>query len=246
MNIRDFFSVKTKTKTKETTDMKESKKKEINKNIDESKYIGHEEVEEIDIDESKPKFMIGKYNLYNMFLEKKKKNYNIMIKHFGKSEKIKFKLSYLKSPFGVEMYSHKEIVNLEFTNHETNNLSFNNYTIFKQLDDMFSKLNTKTEESNNFININSYQLNSLNGLHYSPLLKERPNNYDPLARFHLRKVKNTIATKCYKKVDGKLEQISVFEIKGKMMEVELELSSLWISDDSYGIVIVINQITIIG
>ena len=231
MNIKHFFGVKS-TKTDEA-------KKQI-------EPIGHmEPTDEPDEPTDKPTFMIGKYNMYNMFLKKQKKSYQIMVKYFGKPDVIRFKLSYLKSPFGVEQYAYKEIVNLEFVNHLKNNLSHNNYAIIKQLDDLLSKLNTKAPEIENFMYINSDQLNVLNGLYYSPLVKQRPDGFDPLVRLHLRKVKNTIATKCYQKVGDKLEPMSVFEIKGRMVDVELELSSLWVSNDSFGVVIVINKIVVI-
>lgn len=235
MNIKHFFGVKN-TKSKK----EDEKPKQV-------EPIGHEEpTDEPDEPIDKPKFMIGKYNLYNMILKKQKKNYQIMVKYFGKPDKIRFKLSWLKSPFGVEQYAHKEIVNLEFLNHLKNNLSHNNYAVFKQLDDMLGKLNTKAHDIDNFIYLTTDQLNALNGLHYSPLIKQRPNEFDPLVRLHLKKVKDTITTKCYKKVNDKLEEISVFEIKGHMVEVDLELSSLWVSNDSYGVVIVINKIVVIG
>ena len=240
MNIKQFFGVK-------STNAKKNDEKPKIEPLGYKEPIGHEEpTDEPDEPVDKPKFMIGKYNLYNMILKKQKKNYQILVKYFGKPDKIRFKLSWLKSPFGVEQYAHKEIVNLEFVNHLKNNISHNNYAVFKQLDDMLGKLNTKVTEIDNFIYLTADQLNALKGLYYSPLIKSRPNDFDPLVRLHLKKVKDTIATKCYKKVNDKLEEISVFEIKGHMVEVDLELSSLWVSNDSFGVVIVINRIVVIG
>jgi hypothetical protein len=251
MNIKHFFGVE-KPKPTKSTKPKESNQAKSNVSK-EPTYIGHEEVLIDEINETQQSnqpdiFAIGKYNLYQMVLKKQKKqkkNYQIMVKHQGQLDKIKFTQSWLKCPFGVEEYAGKAIINLEFHNHETNNLSYNNYAIMKQIDDAFNKLNTQNPDINKFVHIPKQLLNEMDKCYYSPLIKPR-SDYDPLVRVHLKKIQNTIATQCNIKINNQLEPTSVYEIKGHALEVEFELSSMWFVGDTYGVVLVANRITILG
>ena len=239
MDIRHFFGTKKpKPKPKEIKKVDEVPINDIGK-------LEPDEPSDDDIveDDAIDKFMVGKYNMYNMVLKRQRKNYQILVKHKNNIEKIRFGLSWLRSPFGVEEYAHKEIVNLEFPNHLKNNLSHNNFTIIRQIDDAFKDISKEK-----FPHLPHNFIQDIEGLSYSPLIKPRPGNYDPLVRIHLRKTKNTITTRCYKKdsTNGKLEDVSIYEIKGHMVEIEFELGSLWVSDDSYGVILIANRVIILN
>jgi hypothetical protein len=217
MNINDYFV----------------NKKEIDANTS-------EELESVE----EPKYVIENFDLYDLCVKKQKINYKLFIKNKNLLSNIKIKLQWVKSPFGVEKYLFKEIINLEFTNYKNKNYSYNNYSKINQIEEAFNKLNTDSVHTNNFKHLYGSFLNDLKGLDFLPSIKMRPDKFDPLFRVHLKKTKNLITTKIFKKNKDKYEHGSIHDIKDKMLEVELELSTIWIKNNDYGLIWLIDRIII--
>jgi hypothetical protein len=193
------------------------------------------------------KYTIGNINLYDLWIKKQKINYKLFIKNKESIAPIKIVLSWLKCPFGVEKYFFKEIINLEFTNYKNKNYSYNNFAKISQIDEAFNKLNIDKEHVNNFKHLSNFFLGEIKELNYMPSIKTRPENFDPLFRIHLKKSKNTITTNFFfKKKDGKYEHSSVNDIKDKMLEIEIELSNIWIKNNDYGLIWIANKIIILS
>ena len=189
----------------------------------------------------KKKFMVDNYDLYNLYTVKQSKNYKLFVKEYNNTKVIRLTFNSIKLPFGIEKYEGKDIVNLEFVNHKTNNESHNNYSILKQTDKLFKKLYTSYQIDNfKYISKFSKIIEDVEGKEYVTSVKERPGKYDPLLRVHLRKNKGVVTAGIFSK-DGHI--IHQDDIKGEEVEVEIELGSLWTTNEKYGLVWYVNNIT---
>ena len=188
-------------------------------------------------------YLVDKYNLFNLIFIKNKKNYSILIKDWqeinGKKKKITkkvlFKTPLMTIPFGIEKYFFKDIINLEFLNYEKDNICKNFYSLICQIDNFMSKIlwNNKFQ---NELGLEDNFINELKNKKYLSCIKIRPNNFDPLLRTHLSKKGNQINTQFFTEdIDKKKSLININNLEKKIGYFVIELSSLWINNDNYGL-----------
>lgn len=188
------------------------------------------------------KCMIGCYDLNKLrFIQQQNKNtFKIMyLNAEDQYKKIIYKTPIVNIPFGVEKYNFKDIINVEFTNLKGSNEVYNFYTQIKQIDEFLTNLNkedNKDTHSVDFINNLNYELvNNIKGKTYISCIRENK-KYDPMLRTHVRKTKKMIKSKVYKNK----KEFPILSMKRDKGFFTIELGSLWISDDSYGIIIYFN------
>ncbi len=141
----------------------------------------------------------------------------------------------MKIPFGIEKYFFKDIVNLEFLNFENNNYCKNFYSIICQIDSFMSKLSWNNSFQKE-LNLDDNLLNELKNKNYVSCLKTRPNNYDPLLRTHLSKKGSQIVTQFFTEdINKRKSFINNNELEKKIGYFVIELGSLWINNDNYGL-----------
>jgi hypothetical protein len=151
------------------------------------------------------------YELNKINLIDDKKSFRI---RYSGVNKILLNIKDVYSPFGIENYNKKDILNLELTS-ETND-KYNNMVLIKQLDNYFKNLNESKKE--------------LNNLSYTSPIKIISDN------------KIQIRTHLAKKMDIKSNNQKNIEIKNKKFNIELEFSSIWMYNQNYGIVLTVNMI----
>jgi hypothetical protein len=151
------------------------------------------------------------YELNKINLIDDKKSFRI---RYSGVNKILLNIKDVYSPFGIENYNKKDILNLELTS-ETNE-KYNNIVLIKELDNYFKNLNETKKE--------------LSELNYISPIKIISDN------------KIQIRTHLAKKLDIKTNNQKNIEIKNKKFNIELEFSSIWMYNQNYGIVLTINMI----
>lgn len=166
---------------------------------------------------------MNEINLDNIYLVKSKSNYIIYSDH-KKKDRIQLKLCNVRCPFGVEKYMGKEIINFEFQNKKNDNISINNYNTIIIIDNYFKKISKE-----------------LDNVGYMSCMR-CTYGCDPLLRTHVSS-KNNLITTIVKKEN---ENLSIYDIKDKFCDIVIELSSIWKRTDSYGLIITIKEIELIG
>ncbi len=150
------------------------------------------------------------YDLNKINLIDDKKSFRI---RYAGVNKVLLKIEDVYSPFGIENYNKKNILNLELTSKTNDN--HNNIVLIKELDNYFKNLNETKKE--------------LNGLNYNSPIKILSDN------------KIQIRTHLAKNINIKTNQKNI-EIKNKNFDIELEFSSIWLYGGNYGIVLTVNII----
>lgn len=167
------------------------------------------------------------------FLKQKSKSKNIsvnlMLKEYGKYEQIKLFSSAL-IPFGIEKFYGKELLNVELGD---NNKEYNTLSLIKQLDSYLSNINNLPKSLSNVI------ANKV----YISCIKQTKNTNKSLLRMHVRKNKNRYITNFVYKNDEPILDLS--QLKKKRCDISITVNNLWISDESYGMLIYINYCKII-
>lgn len=151
------------------------------------------------------------YELNKINLIDDKKSFRI---RYCGVNKILLNIKDIYSPFGIENYNKKNILNLELTT-ETNE-KYNSFVLIKELDNYFKNLHESKKE--------------LNNLNYTSPIKILSEN------------KIQIRTHLAKKLEIKTNNQKNIEIKNKKFNVELEFSSIWIYNDNYGVILTVNII----
>jgi len=154
------------------------------------------------------------------FTKNKTNTYNIFLIKNNRPTKIKINTPTMFSPFGIESYNNKLIMNLEFYNIDSNNQMYNFFSYIKTLD--------------NILTTNPPQ--ELTNKTYISCIKERNNN--PLLRIHLRVIKTNIITAI---TDYDNKYVTTDSVKNKKIQGELEIGTLWYTDETYGIIIYANS-----
>lgn len=173
------------------------------------------------------------YNLENIrFTHNKKKSYKISYCNYKKYSPIFLTIPNTGAPFGIENYSFKDIVNIEL-NHTINNDLHNVHSALLCFDTFFSNLC-----ENKYI---SQEMRAdLQGKKYISCLKQKSPEFSPLLRTHLKKNGNNIQTIFYKNVNNARQLIPPYSIKNKLCRFVVVLDSLWFTDDSFGLFILLN------
>ena len=187
-------------------------------------------------------YPIENYDFFNLFFLKTKNNYKIFNRSqknsVSLSEKLKFVSPILSIPFGVETYLGKEVLNIELTNLKKDNKIYNFYNMLKTIDNFFEKLswNYKIQKGIKSA-LPSDLLNLLKNKKYVSCIKNRPNNFDPLFRTHLKRNKKIMSSVFFKFEDNNKNKVIIAtdELKGKKANFILELEFLWIKNDNYGL-----------
>ena len=157
----------------------------------------------------------------NIVLIKERNSYKIYIKDGSRYKKIKLISPILSLPFGREVYNHKNILNIEFTDKEKSNEVYNFFSRIREIDNIFRKM---------IYNKECKIIQDIENKSFYPTLRYR-NNFDPLMRTY---IKNNCSF-----IDGD-NSISINELKGKSGNLIIELNSMWITKDSYGLTWITN------
>ena len=157
--------------------------------------------------------LINSFDSKKIILIEDKKNYRI---RYSAVDKLIINISNAYSPFGIEKYNKKDILNIELTNNS--NINNNIISLIKEIDNYFLNLGEIKSEFKNFIytspikNISDEKINIR--CHLSNKLKIKTKDNNPES----------------------------FILKKKNFKIELEFSSIWLFNESYGIVLTINSI----
>lgn len=149
---------------------------------------------------------------------------------FVKGEKYKFLTEKCTIPFGVEKYSNKDIVNLEFD--VTDNNAHNYVALIRDIDKIFGKIN-KNERT--YMKVPYGIHREFEKTYYTPSLRNRENNKIH-HRCHLKKgvIHSSL---CKTNNNEPNEQIEPKYIKG-----EIVLDHIWKHKDMYGLVWMLTDI----
>ena len=151
------------------------------------------------------------YELAKINLIDDKKSFRI---RYSGVNKVILNIKDVYSPFGIEKYNKKDILNLELTSNT--NDSHNMTVILKELDNYFKNLSNDKKE--------------LNELNYT----------SPIKIIGEKKIQ--IRTHLAKKLNIKTNDQKNIEIKNKKFNIELEFSSIWIYNENFGLVLTVNTI----
>lgn len=147
--------------------------------------------------------------------------YNIYNKEDDKRKKYIIKTPELYTPFGLEKYNDKYILNMEI-----------------EKGSEFSRLLVNID--NFFMNIESVNSDNIGERDYYMSLKSREKYNSSLLRTQLKQSKNIITTDI-KDIDNNI--LSINDIKsGDKLILYIEISRLWLNDKSYGLNYDIKQI----
>ena len=178
----------------------------------------------------------GKVDFSKLYLMTEKKGYRIVYN----MSKLQIKTPMVFSPFGIENYNGKDILNLEVKNIGNDQANF--VHVMSTFDRLYHHFSDKSiiNDTNKvpFINVQQYAILSkdLCGKTYTTFLKHGTQGKH--VRTHLTK-----NTEIYKIVNGK--KLPTTEIKGKKLVCEIELANLWVYGVSYGLTWNINKIEVL-
>ncbi len=174
-------------------------------------------------------YIVGEYDLYNIVFKKMRSNYKIFcLDKSHKYNNLILQTPYMKLPFGREIYYHKDIMNIEFTNYKQDNTMYNMFTTIQHIDKFFKKLLDSNYNKYLIKKMRNRSTINLNGKQYDSCIKYRPNNFAPLLRTHIKK--NTIFID---KVDKQL--IDYNNLKSKYGKFSLHIGTLWVTKYKYGL-----------
>ncbi len=149
-----------------------------------------------------------------------------------KLQKYAFETPVVLTPFAVEKYKGKLILNLEMIDYINDKEMNQFYHHMIEMDKFFAELDLIENDDHDTHDTN------LKSKRYTSIIRQR-GKYPPQLRTHLKKGKNMVITKYY---EGK-EEKSIFDIeKGQKIKCILEIGSIWIYNNSYGLVISVQRI----
>lgn len=199
--------------------------------------------------EIKEAHKVGKHNLYDIVSipqGKKKDTFKLFTMSLFGTERIMLKSPPMNLPFGIERYNNKDILNAEFTNNK-DNFIYNFYNTVKQVDRFMEKLSTDNDHKFKLTRDNTALLNRIHDKSYVESIKKRPEKFDPLFRLHLKSNKNVYTTKFFSlnKDTQEKKYLQPSSIKGRMCILTIELSSVWTTSDSYGLLWYVDSIRVL-
>ncbi len=146
---------------------------------------------------------------------KYKKNFLILD---NENKKISFEINNIKTPFGIENYNEQKILNIIIDPNKYNQ----HHNLIININKLESDLNNK-KFTNKIIDID------IKDKKYHSILKYNPNNNNYILRTHIIGIPNIYTT-----INNKKFIVSEDDIKDKNLNVQLEISSMWITDDQFG------------
>lgn len=163
----------------------------------------------------------------------------------GKSFKIQGPIC--ESPFGVELYNNKEIVNLHFNkliagDDGVMGNKINNFLVyFRIIEKVYEQFNNKHLDKTNlpFINLPNGFLKDISNHQFMSLLRAGIKD-GSLLRTHLQK-----NTKFYKIENEQKVECLKSELKGKKCIPIFDIASIWKYGKKYGLLVYIDEIIII-
>ncbi|CAH6421773.1 Hypothetical protein KVN_LOCUS459 [uncultured virus] len=180
-------------------------------------------------------------NLNDIVFVKDKTNYKIFFKKGPNYEKLVIKSPIIKVPFGIEKYNNKDIINLEFTDLGKNNDIYNFHTKIKNIDNFIRKIFMDKEiQSNLKYKVNLDLVNQLSKKYYLSCIKNRPENFPPLMRTHLKYKNKNILTEFNSLKNKNITSISQLK-KNTNGYFFIELAFLWVNTDSFGLTWYVNN-----
>ena len=181
---------------------------------------------------------IEKLDFSKLYLVTEKKGYRFT--YDGKSLRVVAPIC--ESPFGVEYFNKKEIINFHFNKLFGDGNKVTNFTVYTRLiEKIYEQFNNKQLDRTNipFVNLPNGFLKDIGGLEFTSVL--RPGIKEgTLIRTHLMK-----NTKFFKMVNNEKVECLKTELKGKQCIPTFEFSSLWMYGKKYGLLIYVTEILIL-
>ena len=156
---------------------------------------------------------INRFDKTKILIQSDKKNFRI---RYNCVDNLAFKIKEVYSPFGIEKYNNKDILNLELVN--DSNINNNLISLIKEIDNYFSELHIT---NTNFTDLN----------YMSPIKNISENKIQ---------IRTHVSNKL--KIKTKKDSPYNIVIKNNRFQIELEFSSIWVYNMNYGIVLTVNVI----
>ena len=156
---------------------------------------------------------INSFDSKKIILIEDKKNFRI---RYNAVDKLLLNIPIIFSHFGIEKYNKKDILNLELQN--SNNLNNNIISLIKEIDNYFSELGILKPEFKNF------------------------NYMSPIKNISEDKINLRCHLSNKLKIKTKDNSPESFILKKKNFKIQLEFSSVWLYNDSFGIILTVNSI----
>jgi hypothetical protein len=180
---------------------------------------------------------IEKIDFSKLYLVTEKKGYRFTYQ--GKS--LKLLAPICESPFGVELFNKKEMINFHFNKNLENTVN-NFLSYFRLIEKIYEQFNNKQIDKTNipFVNLPNGFLQDINNHEFTSVM--RPGIKDGvLIRTHLQK-----STKFYKmEKDGTKKECLKSELKGNKCIPIFEISSLWLYGKKYGLLVYVSEVLIV-
>ena len=174
--------------------------------------------------------------LSNIKIIKIKENtYKLNLLDYGTYKNIIFNITNTVSPFGIETYAGKDIINIEFTNYNNCNDIYNILSEINQFENFIANIHKKKLK----FNLPPMLINQLKDKKFVSCIKT-PNNFDPLLRTHIRKQGSIIKTVFYENENNNKNYVNPFSIQKKKCRFSVCAEHMWVTDDSYGIIFYLN------
>ena len=160
------------------------------------------------------------------FTKCKGRGYNLQTNYSisGINGSIKIKMNNVYVPFGYESYNGKYILNFEI-NPEKNNYHYNLYAYLKAFEDEMK-------------DINKIRIDDISGKEYFASIKESKAGY--MMRAYI-----SGNTEIYGYNKGEKILLTSDNIKNFFCNIELELGSLWINKNMYGVLWYVKKIEVL-
>jgi hypothetical protein len=178
----------------------------------------------------RPEYFVDNYDLCKIKFVSQRNSYRVFISSGYVNELVKFNAPKMNVPFGPEKYNFKEIINLEFTDKDSDNEMYNFFSQIASIDTFFAKLG-QDPELQKVVKLPYNVREAVAGRTYQSCIRLRPGKFDPLLRVHLKRKGNVVETDVIEEEDYK----SIYQTKGKSYNAQIYIGSLWFSKDSYGV-----------
>jgi hypothetical protein len=161
---------------------------------------------------------------YKKVNDTSKKNYGLTDK---KNQKIKIQLNNVFIPFGMELYNSHSILNIK--------LMPTKYNEHNNIVSSLLQFDSELTDVKNFTDTDI--VNDIENKGYYPNIKKDCDDY--LLRLHIYGSPEIYATRMQRKFP-----VAPSDIKGKLANVEIEISTLWVTDNNYGYVWTLKSVEI--